>query len=592
MHANGVRVPYLLRPRLHFAGLFEADPPTANNAVEHYDITKFKPENVQRDRTNSITYGEYDPTGTGRFRISDCRVTKISPSDEHGASGRASDPIVGATVTDAADQVFAKMADLDPLQQRATQIFGLKIRILAADGTLLLAGDFLPSPFMDPWVRVKGALPAEPTIAAFYQSILAPISWGATELSPFVSELRRACDAGALSIKFNLDSYDPEWTRAQFGTGRIVGTIGVAAAGEPRTFVMGRQLLPSSDLKVNPMVAMLDCDLKRIVLDFGNSLPTTAVRGPLADLGPLQIAIGERVIGDVPPYAQKGFYEATAAIVEVPLSSGDLAAAEDAPLAIVSSTKPQNALWQEAPDGIYVRADDLIFRMSPGDVAEPIAYATRYGRPRPGLRILSVADPVNLNPHAGYNVQQPPDAIRYPEYTTSDSYGVAPLTIEARDPRCPRDWVDGQVYGVRVMPADGGLTKQYDVISIRVWNKMAKIDDPTWYDHILPILQQYANLYPAMRNVIDLSSYDDVVTSGNLLKFALSLPLDDPNHMPVTRDLSPAKRDLILQWLATKGNGGLPSLGTPPGELPVVPPLAPPITGGKAGELFPNGRNE
>eukprot|EP00058_Branchiostoma_floridae_P006697 XP_002592185.1 hypothetical protein BRAFLDRAFT_88078 [Branchiostoma floridae] len=37
-------------------------------------------------------------------------------------------------------------------------------------------------------------------------------------------------------------------------------------------------------------------------------------------------------------------------------------------------------------------------------------------------------------------------------------------------------------------------------------------------------------------------------TRKQLLNY-LQLPIEDPNHMPVTRDLSPAKRDIILDWL-------------------------------------------
>lgn len=588
-------MPYLLRPRLHFAGFFEADPPTANNAIEHYDITKFKPQYVKRSRTSSVSYGEYDPSGSGRFRVLECKVTRACYSDGRDAVEAADDPVIGMRVMDGSNRVFAKMADLDPLQQAVTQLFGLKIRIVASDGSgagrvNILDADFVPSPFTDIWIRVKGASPAEPTIAAFYQSILAaPVTWGATQRSPFLAELHAASKGNPLSIKFNLDSYDPEWTRARFGTGRIVGTIGLAAPDEPRTFVIGRQLLPSRpSLQVNPLVAALDTVRKRIVLDFGNALPTASVRGPLADIGSLHLAIDNRPVGDVPPYAQQGFYESTAAIVEVPLSEGDWAVVKGAALGIVSSAEDaQTVLWQEAADGVYVRADDLVFRMSPGETAQTKVYATKFGGPLTRFEILTVADAENLNPHAGYSVQHPPDALRFEQNVTTDQDGVATLTLEARDPRAPRPYVDGQIYAIRPLAANGGATKKYDVISVRLWNAVPQIDEPTWYQDVLPIFQQYANLYPAMKSVIDLSNYDDVVANGSLLKLALNLAIEDPNHMPVSRDLSPARRDLILRWLGTTGNGGLPSLGSNPPQKPHPSgPKTPPVTGGKAAEIF------
>jgi hypothetical protein len=46
-----------------------------------------------------------------------------------------------------------------------------------------------------------------------------------------------------------------------------------------------------------------------------------------------------------------------------------------------------------------------------------------------------------------------------------------------------------------------------------------------------------------------------------------SLPEEDPNYMPVTRDLSPAKRALILRWLETAAE---PALGAAPPEWKIV----------------------
>jgi len=71
---------------------------------------------------------------------------------------------------------------------------------------------------------------------------------------------------------------------------------------------------------------------------------------------------------------------------------------------------------------------------------------------------------------------------------------------------------------------------------------------------------------------------DSVVERISILKLAFSLPIGDPNHMPVTRDLSAGDRDTILKWLSN------PLLGSPPIQ-PV--PLEPPVTDAEEVEVEP-----
>ena len=57
-----------------------------------------------------------------------------------------------------------------------------------------------------------------------------------------------------------------------------------------------------------------------------------------------------------------------------------------------------------------------------------------------------------------------------------------------------------------------------------------------------------------------------------LLAFAFERDIDDPNHMPVTRDLSAGKRQAVLAWLA-QYTGEHP----PEGE-PLAAPRAQPVS--------------
>jgi hypothetical protein len=82
-----------------------------------------------------------------------------------------------------------------------------------------------------------------------------------------------------------------------------------------------------------------------------------------------------------------------------------------------------------------------------------------------------------------------------------------------------------------------------------VWSGFTPGNPVTWQD-LAPTFQQYANLYPVMNRFLDLGNYDSVIAHARLLQLAFGLNPADPNAMPVTRDLSPAKRKAILSWLA------------------------------------------
>lgn len=80
--------------------------------------------------------------------------------------------------------------------------------------------------------------------------------------------------------------------------------------------------------------------------------------------------------------------------------------------------------------------------------------------------------------------------------------------------------------------------------------------DPTWVDDVKDYFEQQHHLFVAMRSVLNLGNFADVTLPRNikLLQYVLSKDSKesfdkDPNYMPTTRNLSPAKRNLILKWL-------------------------------------------
>jgi hypothetical protein len=324
-------------------------------------------------------------------------------------------------------------------------------------------------------------------------------------------------------------------------------------------------------------------------------------------------------------YTDPLWYPATAGIAvfppDRPLTDAELASIDAGPLSVVATVRgdtvggdtvggePPKAVISEPVGGVFVRTDQFVFRLDPGRTATASLYATRFGRPYPGAAVITVPVPGQLQPDSPLAPGQAPpvavpaDAIGYPVRVVTDERGRARLRIRASDPGRPRDYIDGQVYALCpvleetiVVPGDPYPYNQWNFISLLVWSGFTPAEPPTWHGDIEPVMRQYANLYPVMRDFLDLGDYESVGAHAKRLAFAFGLDIDDPDSMPVTRDLSAAKRRAILRWLGEPGEDGKPLLGTPPrpaAAQPVGPEPAagtgpaahgqiPPHLGGKA----------
>lgn len=517
---------YLDRPRLHFAGRFQATPSTVNNDVANY--------------LGPVADGGWNPEGGAIWRLVGCRVTGIRYGDAPPADG--SDPVAEALVLDAADQVSAKLVDLDPEQQLASQIWGLMVRLVDVQGQTLAAGHFRPASFVDLGRRCPSAA-GMASLGAVYQSTLEDPEWPGLDRSPFLQQLHRR-SAGRLSIKFNVDGYQPDPTADEFTYGRVVGTIGPSFADEPRHFVASRVLRGAGTFAA----AKVDAGGSSVAVDLGNSLPTASPGGPLA---PAQDGYAIAVFQNdqwtpLAPFdhTETGFYESTAGVIEAPLDDAGLAAVAAGHLGVLDGTA---AVLQEAASRINVRADQLVFRLNPGDEATVELVASSAGQPPTSPLTISLA----LGGRLG--VREPTTALSFPATVQTDADGRARFTLRAASPDGVRaaEGLDSQVYGVAwSLPADQAPTppNHWESLSVLVWDDYPDVDRPTWYEHVQPILDQYGRLYPVMARIVDLSDYNSVLEHIDLMALSFNLPISDPNHMPVTRDLSRAKHELLRRW--------------------------------------------
>jgi hypothetical protein len=579
---------YLNPLRLHFVGRFQAAPSTVNNDPDHYNNVTFQPsyQQLQGAQPN----GWWNPEGDAAWRLFDCKVTTAWIG---GAPAPQDDPIYSYRVADSDRTVAAKLVDLDPEQQLVSEIWGMQVRICRQNGTNLLRAHYRTAAFTDLWDRATGG-GGDIGAGATYQSVLYDLEWGDTAASAFLSALRDSAIDGLLSIKFNVDGYNIAFGSPDFTKGRIAGTIGPASAAEPEHLVLGRHFMapkgPGGNFFVpqggiNFCVATLDENAGRIYLDLGNALPTTKPGGPPSNLGGLSLGYvpppdasnSSAILGiDSIPYLQPNWYELTAGIVALPASRSltpeEIAVVRANPLALVLTDPSGNAkaAISEPSDGLYARADQYVFRLNPGDSAGVRIYATLFGRAYANARVICVLDPSQLQ---GTIPQGPVD---FPARILTDANGVAPLPIRVSDPGNPRQYIDGQVYGIRPILEDTfayGVNypfNPWDFVSLLVFDSFDAGDPPTWYGSLQPVFQQYANLYPVMSHFLDLADYDSVCANAGLLRLAFGLPREDPNTMPVTRDLSGAKREAILRWLNQTGPDGKPLKGSPPPPVPTA----------------------
>lgn len=562
---------YLSTPRLIFAGQYQADVSTVNNDPEHFDTSNFR-SNYQLPGNSN---GWWNPNGSGAWRFRGCSVQSVVYGDGTSCDDPNVDPIVGATINDADARVEGKLVDLDPEQQMVSQIWGFRVVLGQPQQPhgVSFGSDFEVAPFTDIWTRQPGGQP-DSFFGAFYQSVLRGVEWAGADAvnSRFLQEL--GADGNLpqeLSIRFNVDGFNDDMTSPQFTFGRVVGAIGLHIQGEPTHFLAARALsqMPSSPL--NTAYAQLDGEV--LWLDLGNSLPTQSPGGPLIDQGRLYVALLPTdgsppvLLGEI-VYRNPGWYEQTAGLVSFRLNEAQLALAAETPLGVVQwsagTVSPSLVpLLMEAPNGLWLRADDFVFYLNPHDETSTTFYATSFGAPAANQGISLIYDAtlmkgfIQQNPASAPGpscVGQPETALTFPTSIATGNDGTVELTLKATDPGNPRTYIDGQVYGISYGPAEnpptvGSVQNPGQILNALVFSGYTVPDEPTWLSDVQPIFQQYADLYPVMRPIVDLADYASVVGKLRMLKYVFDAHVTDPNYMPVTRDLSKNKSDMIRTWL-------------------------------------------
>lgn len=555
---------YLDVPRLHFFGRFQAAPSTVNNTPTNFDMTGQPPE------------PQWNPNGTHWFKL-DCTVrSAVAATPSSGP-----DPLVGTPLAsvDGHPQI-GKLVDLDTEQQMVSMIFGMQVRIGTGDDWV--QGTFRPVNFVDIYGRVVGGQ-QDSVFAAAYQSVLEELQWGPAITSPLLQALRQT-SPDKLSIRFVVDAFqdmseDPAtyMPNQDFTWGRVTGSVGPWSAVEPTNFTPGRLLRPYARGSLNGMVnyAPFRVDRARgvVIADFGNVLPTLSVAGSFPpQMGPMALtcvpASGDPLVLGTVDYSDAA-YQDRAMVQEFPIPADQLDVVDSSPLQLIQQggdglmlvSGRTNVVLAENPTGSYVDSTQYVFRMAAHSTAQAEVVALTFGRPAAGQTITFSAynGPLVGQEMGGPAVATPPEALSWTRQVTTDANGRATFTLTAGDPGNPRKYIDGQVYGVAWAWDQDPNPNPLAFLSVLVFDAYTPPASPTWEHDVKPIFDQYMRLYPFMQERVDLSDYPTVVGLRTQIAQYLALPIEHPSHMPVTRDLSPPKRDFLVSWLTSLQPGDAPT---------------------------------
>ena len=343
----------------------------------------------------------------------------------------------------------------------------------------------------------------------------------------------------------------------------------------------------------------VDSQRKKLIVDLGNSVQfqTTGGESVVGQMWPaIMAAESDHQAGNTPATligayldCSQAAYETTGRISELTLTEDQIDLLVDHRLCLITPDTPLDPAANRVPpqvpvppqnpwpvlaeerDGRFVDIDNWIMRLNPGESGSTDLYARRFGKPLVGERLSFT--PIDI-PSTFISINTPINALMgdFPFFVTTDDNGHAVVTVTAQKGPInglppSRIQVFSQLYqlgdvtgwqswgqvGPPVPPyllAWQSFPVDYrcGALSIVVFSEGPPIPNPTWED-VRPMFSHYARMFPAMREMIDLSNEQMVCANAARISEVMKKPFDDPYYMPVTRDLSAYHRKLMLDYL-------------------------------------------
>ena len=588
-------------PRISFTGTVRVDPSTNNNLK-----CNFKMDGSMEDTWNK--------KGSGEFSLHNCSVTSaISSNGTRNSDDVVINSSVVSNINQA--YAKAVDLDVDDMRSSifglTLAIVGKKGNILFQGKVhyMPLVQDMwkriqCSDNITDSYFSTKA------------ESIIYNIEWPNPIESQALLDVYHASKGGNLSISMSVFAYSEEIEMQNFTLAYVVGTIGILYQSEALHFHGNRLLsnygiqqpylpLPETDScflaqkGANNPIWMYKTPFRitpyghghLITADLSNSI-SMDLFASLRDLGDLWLGFQSEdkqcihLIGDPIPYRDSNWGR-NGMITDQFINDTIFNILSNSSLLIVRrDSNKVNILVGIASNSSFVRCYDptmylqIMLKETPLYI-RPMQYyfgrleymesmtiellLTNFGKP-------AVNQPAYLVPvYAQEGIpDDPPDGVRpLKKIVATNEKGLASFTFTVTkkipfkrtygktlpDSKCNSNStvfpIRGQVYRF-LYGAIGTNDEDTNHISILGFSYYNAPKVPTWINNVEQIFKQYDRLYPVMKGIMRLGNYNDVIQHIPMLKYSLSLDIDHPSYMPVTRDLSPTQKTMILTWLSQK----------------------------------------
>lgn len=604
---------YLNSLSLVFTGDFRADVSTVNNDVRLYNNPTFDPEYQQQSQGADLL-GRFNPEGGAVFEFVNCAIKRCIRAD---GTDDPDNPLLGLPVSNDAQRSGGKLVDLDPQMQLTSELWAVRFKLTTGDGQLLFKGSILHAGFRDLCFRqfnaglAPDATPNGQPLGASYYTVIENVEWG--ELAnqyDFLKDLRAASQENRLRLK--LSQYLFYYTNAnnRFTLGNITGSVAPWKKGDPLKITSDRRLYGTL-FPFGPIAAYLgfvnyniNSVGKKLLVDLGMSIPLLGFDGTVhPGFTSLTMAVCKNYKAKMP--AQKGkdaraqsiaaehieeigtitidnpatWLADTGGIATLDVSANQLNLLKNNQLLILlpQPDGSKAVFCREQEDGLYVRADQNVHRLDPGEIKTTDLYVYQYGAPLKNASVSVSLDPqldgqgvlpsTNLPTVPVPPLNVPAGVVALGNVAPTDQNGKTSVTLTGSDPGNPRGYVDGQIYlhSYGVNGLNPFQLNQYFLDKIIVHQRDAHIvpENPTWAD-VRDIWIQFGNLYPIMsKHIMDFTVQESILSKKAILLFAFSLSIEDELYMPVSRDLSANKVATLIKWLQTASPEDVPAAAAP-----------------------------
>ncbi|MDJ0840816.1 MAG: hypothetical protein QNK37_30170 [Acidobacteriota bacterium] len=271
-------------------------------------------------------------------------------------------------------------------------------------------------------------------------------------------------------------------------------------------------------------------------------------------------------------------YLTNSGIVPISLTAGEVTACADKPLAVQIDYKGMPAtILVEADDGVYIDIDPPALRVEQGQSVDAQIQYMKFGQPQKAVDIPIPLYPYSVrwkpNPgHDGTYLEYTWHIVESPDYTVTpaktNADGIATYTfgapVQEMDLQGPRVDMDSRINFLLTqsppeLPPTGTWNQPLDsymepatgleFFTLLIWRQYTVPDKPTWDKDAGPVLQQFARLYPGMVSMLNIGDEQMVVNNKEIMLHFLRLTRPEPAYMPVTRELSDSRHEMLVKWL-------------------------------------------